>query len=107
MIFISPELFVNNSILLQTEYREANKNSDLILDFSINRGEGVTKRHYFSNILGNNEKGDDFEFNLEHVTNDDYLKAHKIKSPIVNTKLSQGSQTSPTPSPSVSVCSGL
>ena len=81
---ISPELFVNNSILLQTEYREANKNSDLILDFSINRGEGVTKRHFFSNILGKNEKGDDFEFNLEHVTNDDYLKAHKIKSPIVN-----------------------
>ena len=29
---ISPELFVNNSILLQTEYREANKNSNLTLD---------------------------------------------------------------------------
>ena len=81
---ISPELFVNNSILLQTEYREAYKNSDLILDFSINRDEGVTKRHFFSNILGKNEKGDDFKFNLEHVSNDDYLKAHKIKSPIVN-----------------------
>ena len=44
---ISPELFVNNSILLQTEYREANKNSDFILDFSINRDVGVTKRHFF------------------------------------------------------------
>ena len=81
---ISPELFENNSILLQTEYREANKNSDLILDFSINRDKGITKSHFFSNIVGKNEKEDDFEFNLEHVTNDDYLKAHKIKSPIVN-----------------------
>jgi len=60
---ISPELFVNNSILLQTEYREANKNSDLILDFSINRDVGVTKRHFFSNLDGENEKGK-FEFNL-------------------------------------------
>ena len=80
---ISPEIFVNNSILLQTEYREANKNSDLILDFSINRDKGITKSHFFSNILGENEKGE-FEFNLEHVTNDDYLRAHKIKSPIIS-----------------------
>ena len=81
---IAPELFVNNSILLQTEYREANKNSDLHVDFSINADEGVTKTHLFSNLLGKNEKGDDFELNFEHVTNDNYLRIHKMSSPIID-----------------------
>ena len=32
-----PRLFFNDEILLQTEYRQANKDSDLTLDFSINK----------------------------------------------------------------------
>ena len=79
---IAPRIFFDDNILLQTEYREANKNSNFILDFSLNKDDGHTKRHVFSNISGENEKGT-LEFNLEHITNDDYLKAYKIKSPLI------------------------
>ncbi len=83
----SPQLF-SNKILLQTEYRQANKNSNHILDFSfLNDETGSTKSHFFSNsekVL--DLKGFDdskLKIRFEHANNDSYLKTYKLKSPIL------------------------
>ncbi len=78
-----PRLFFDNEILLQTEYRQANKNSDLILDFSINNDESSTKRHFFVD-LESNKDNKEINFHLESVSNDTYLKENNIESSINN-----------------------
>ena len=82
-----PKLFFNNEFVLQNEYRQENKNSSHIADFSIGfsdflSSKNTTKSHFFSN--SNFELNNDFfdesniKLNLENVTNDDYLKVYKI-----------------------------
>jgi len=82
-----PKLFLNNEIVLQNEYRQENKNSSHIADFSISSSDFLssknsTKAHFFSNSKF--ELNYDFfnesniELNLENVTNDEYLKVYKI-----------------------------
>ena len=84
---LKPKLFLNNEIVLQNEYRQENKNSSHIADFSIASSDflsskNTTKTHFFSNSKF--ELRNDFfnqsniEVNLENVTNDDYLKVYKI-----------------------------
>jgi len=80
---IIPRIFFDNNIILQTEYRQANKKSDLIADLSINKNASSTKSHFFSNLKGNFNKSS-FEINIEKVSNDKYLKINKIQSPLVN-----------------------
>ena len=77
---IKPRIFFDNNIILQTEYRQANKKSDLIADLSINKKDSSTKSHFFSNFKGSLDKIG-FEINLQKVSNDKYLKINKIKSP--------------------------
>jgi LPS-assembly protein len=82
-----PKLFLNNEIVLQNEYRQENKNSSHIADFSIASSnflssKNTTKSHFFSN--SEFELNNDFfnqsniEINLQNVTNDEYLKVYKI-----------------------------
>ena len=82
-----PKLFLNNEIVLQNEYRQENKNSSHIADFSIASSDflsskNTTKAHFFSNsnFKLNNDFFDEnnIEVNLENVTNDEYLKVYKI-----------------------------
>ena len=84
-----PKVFFNNEIVLQNEYRQENKNSSHIADFSIASSDflsskNITKSHFFSNSKF--ELSDDFpnqssiELNLENVRNDEYLKIYKIES---------------------------
>ena len=80
---IMPRIFFNNNIILQTEYRQANKKSDLIADLSINKNDSSTKGHFFSNLKGSLDKSG-FEIKLQKVSNDSYLKINKIKSPLIN-----------------------
>jgi hypothetical protein len=77
----------NNEIVLQNEYRQENKNSSHIADFSIASSDflaskNTTKTHFFSNSkfeLNNDFFNlSNFEINLENVTNDEYLKVYKI-----------------------------
>ncbi len=82
-ITIKPRIFFDNNIILQTEYRQANKKSDFITDLSINRKDNSTKGHFFSNLKGSLDKND-FEINLQKVSNDNYLKINTIKSPLIN-----------------------
>tara|TARA_Y100000590_G_scaffold394255_1_gene473251 strand:- start:1229 stop:3694 length:2466 start_codon:yes stop_codon:yes gene_type:complete len=80
---ISPRVFFDNNIIVQNEYRRANKNSSFIGDFSFNKEDESFNTHLFSNLSG--RKNDfDFELNVETVSNDNYLKTNNIKSPLIN-----------------------
>ena len=78
-----PRLFFDNKILLQTEYRQANKDSNLLLDFSVNKESDQTKNHFFAD-LSSNKNNEILNLHLESVSNDTYLKKNNITSPIVN-----------------------
>ena len=88
-ITLSPRFFADDKLLFQTEFRQKNKNSDHIIDLSqyISNGEN-TKGHVFYNLNKNyeNDNFDEIEFNiqLEQVSDETYLKAYKVKSPIIN-----------------------
>ncbi len=82
-----PKLFFNNEFVLQNEFRQENKNSSHIADFSIASSDflsskNTTKAHFFSNSkfeLSNNFfNQSNIELNLENITNDEYLKVYKI-----------------------------
>ncbi|ETA70855.1 LPS-assembly protein LptD [Candidatus Pelagibacter ubique] len=83
-----PKVFFNNEIVLQNEYRQENKNSSHIADFSIALSDflsskNTTKSHFFSNSkfdLSNDTNQGSIELNLENVRNDEYLKVYKIES---------------------------
>ncbi len=68
-----PRLFIDNEILLQTEYRQTNKSSDLILDFSINKDSSSSKNHLFVD-LASKKQNKKIDFHFETVSNDTYLK---------------------------------
>ena len=54
-----PRIFEKKNLILQTEYRQVNKNSEHILDFSLNKKRNIfsldsgssSKTHFFSNSL--------------------------------------------------------
>ena len=78
-----PRIFFDDKILLQSEYRQVNKNSDLTLDFSIKKDTGSTKKHFFADFSSIN-KNKNLDIHLESVSSDTYLKVDNIKSPIIN-----------------------
>ena len=88
-ITLSPRFFAEDKLLFQSEFRQKNKNSNHIIDLSqyISNGENV-KGHMFYNLNSNfeNDNFDEVEFNiqLEQVSDETYLKAYKIESPIIN-----------------------
>ncbi len=83
-----PNIYFNNDIMLQNEYRQVNKNSNHITDFSIGKNESATKSHLFSNTMVSLEsnlfENSNIEFNIEQTSNDTYLKNNKITSSINN-----------------------
>ena len=84
----SPSIYFNSDILLQNEYRQVNKNSNHITDFSIGKKKSATKSHLFSNTKMNLKsdlfENSDIEFNIEKTSHDTYLKNNKITSSINN-----------------------
>ena len=82
---ISPRLYFDNNIFVQNEYRQVNKNSNIISDFSVQKKD-TTKTHLFTNITKNFNNSSKIEFNLEKVSNDNYLKLNDIESPIIKNK---------------------
>jgi len=85
-----PRIYSNSDILLQTEYRQINKNSDLIADFSVKKYgiNQATKSHFFSSssinlgLSGFDESKIDFD--IQQTSSDSYLKSHNMSSPIIN-----------------------
>tara|TARA_Y100000590_G_scaffold272669_1_gene306140 strand:- start:7289 stop:9658 length:2370 start_codon:yes stop_codon:yes gene_type:complete len=80
---LTPRIFFDNEIFLQTEYRQANKDSDLLLDFSVNKDSNDTKNHFFVD-LSSNKQNHTLDLHLERVSNDTYLKKNNITSPIID-----------------------
>ena len=80
---VSPRIFFNDKFLLQSEYRQAFKKSDLILDHSIKLDNESSVSHLFGNFFTNNIDNK-FEVNLETVSNRNYLKKYDIYSNLVD-----------------------
>ncbi len=75
---IRPRIYSNNDYILQSEYREAFENSDLIADFSFNRNEN-TNTHLFANLDGKFNEKTNYEIQIQNVTNDNYLKIYNLQ----------------------------
>ena len=86
-----PIFFAENKIILQSEYRQVNKDSKHIADFSWFRSNDESdtnsKSHLFLNSKFDLEtsffENSKLEFNLENSSNDTYLKTYQIKSPLI------------------------
>ena len=88
---ISPRLYADQKILLQAEYREENKKSKHTVDFGsvINKGE-TDKNHFFSKYIKNIDffsfDDTDLKLNLQLSSDETYLKAYKITSPLITNR---------------------
>ena len=85
---LNPRFYSKNKLLLQTEFREVGKNSKSLFDFSfLNEKDKPFMSHFFSSIKKNinflNFNESVLSLNLQHTSNDDYLKTYKLKSPII------------------------
>ncbi len=78
---ISPRVYANNTLFLQTEYRQIFENANLISDFSFNKKDN-SNSHFFLNLFSNFEDSF-YEMKIETVSNEDYLKKYQIKSPLI------------------------
>ena len=82
----TPRIFSENEVLLQNEYRQVNKNSKHIADFSLKEKNSNSKTHFFSNSIAKLDIDtfdvSEIELNLETTSDDNYLKTHNIKSSI-------------------------
>ena len=82
---ISPRFYSDNKFLLQTEYRQVNKNSDHFLETSLlEENSSNTKTHLFYNynkiLDSNNFDEASLELQLQKSNNDTYLKKEKIET---------------------------
>ena len=82
-VTVSPRIFFNDKFLLQSEYRQAFKKSDLILDHSIKLDNKNSVTHLFGNFFTKNNNNK-FEVNFETVSNRNYLKKYDIYSNLVD-----------------------
>ena len=84
----TPRLYAKDQLLLQNEYRQVNKNSNIKTDFSILSNKNDFESHFFYNleqdISFKNFTQSSFSLKVEKVSNDTYLKSNKIISPIIN-----------------------
>ncbi len=93
----TPRFYDKQKTLYQTEFRQANKNSDHILDFGIlNKSRlllksGKTKgSHFFSksnfdtsvNFFENSK----INLDIQQTSDDTYLKSYKLKSPLITSQ---------------------
>ncbi len=95
---ITPKIYAGENVLIKNEYRQAFKNSYLVVDTSYTQGykETTSKKtsgsrsHIFANLIHNfSEKEDSYsnlEVNVEHVSNDTYLRVHDINSELVDSE---------------------
>ncbi len=85
----SPKIYAKEKFLLQTEYRQKNRNSDHLLDFSVLTEKSAnSKSHFFyefdkSSIIENFEISK-IDLKIQQASNDKYLKSEKLESKIVN-----------------------
>ena len=79
-ITFNPRIYADDKLILQSEYRQAFENSNLISDFSYNHDGKNTNTHLFTNINGDFNSNTKFNFNYQDVSNDNYLKIHNLSN---------------------------
>ena len=88
-----PRFYLNDETVIQNEYRQVNKNSSHVVDASLNSSDYLTskkgnKAHIFTNSKFDLGTGyfdiSNLELNLQHVSNDTYLKKYKIDSSLID-----------------------
>ena len=89
----TPRFYDKQKTLYQAEYRQANKSSDHVMDFGIlnksrlietNKTQGThffVKSNFDTDI--NYFENSSIDLNIQQVSQDNYLKTNKIKSPII------------------------
>jgi len=86
---LTPRFFSDNKFLVQSEYRQKNKDSNHIADMSmLSETNTSSKTHFFYRYnklldLANFEDGN-FSLKIEKTSNDTYLRKNKLKSPIID-----------------------
>ena len=85
----SPRFNGKDQFLLQNEYREATKDGNIISDISLffDKNESIGGHLFYNfnkNLELNNFDSSNLNLNFEQVSNDTYLKANKLESPIIN-----------------------
>ena len=80
---ITPRVYTNNNLFIQTEYRQLFKNSYFTTDFSFNKKDSLNS-HFFATMESDLEDSF-YEVKIETVSNKDYLKKYQIQSPLVKT----------------------
>ena len=78
-ITFNPRIYAENDFILQSEYRQAFKKSDLIADISFNNDQGNSSTAAFLDLRGNFEEKTSYALELQNVTDDDYLKIHDFR----------------------------
>ena len=76
---LNPRYYADKSFLLQNEYRQVFKDSNLLSDFSFMFGDAGTKGHFFYSQIGKLNENLDYQLNLQNVEGDNYLKKHDLK----------------------------
>jgi len=82
---ISPRFYDKSKFLIQSEYRQVNKNSNHIFDLSyLGENNNNSENHFFynfkKNLRFNNFEDAEIKFSLQQVSNDTYLKINKLNS---------------------------
>jgi LPS-assembly protein len=86
---LTPRLYSEDRLTLQSEYRQVNLGSEHNLDFSFTgeKDESI-KNHFFYKSLSKLNfsyfEESDVDIQLQHVTNDTYLKTYKFESPLID-----------------------
>ena len=93
---LTPKIYTKENLLVLHEYRHAFDNSYLVVDSSYTKGYKKTDKikksegsrsHFFSRFTydwSKEEYSSNLEVNLQHVSNDTYLKVHDINTELVN-----------------------
>ncbi len=76
----NPRIYADDKFILQSEYRQAFENSNLISDISVNNDGKNTNTHLFTKVDGSLSSNTKFNFKYQDVSNDDYLKIHNLAS---------------------------
>ncbi len=85
----TPRLFLEDKLLLQTEYRQKNKNSSHIGDLGyFFEKDKDSKSHLFYKLNKQidllNFDNSTFDLKVERTSNDTYLKRNKLNSPLIS-----------------------
>ena len=87
----SPRIYSEEKFLIQNEFRQINSNSFHVADLSLLHEKNHGKENHFFYNLNKNFNSNFFDenelnFQLQHSSNDTYIKKNKIKSPLIKSE---------------------